>query len=393
VASPIPRVPREQTDRPGLGRRFTLVTLFGFRVQIDASWLLLALLVSWSLAAAFFPPQYPGLDRNIYWWMGIAGTVGLLFSLIFHELSHSLVARRYGLRIRGITLFIFGGVAEMAEEPPSAVAELLMALAGPAASLLLAAVFEAVADLTIKLGWPTPITGVAKYLALINAVLAVFNLIPAFPLDGGRVFRAALWWWKGDLHWATLHASRVGGGFAFLLMALGVLQVMNGNFVAGMWWFLIGLFLRSAASSSYVQLLTREMLAGAPVARYMTKTPIAVPAEATVAALVEDYIYQHHHEQFPVVDGERLTGVVGVRQVKAVPRAEWPSRHVAEIAEPLSPMNAIEANADAAEALALMSRNDTSRLVVTERGRLVGILTLKDLLKLLSLRMEIEKTS
>src|SRR5208282_1157904 len=217
------------------GHRFTLFSLFGFKVRVDISLLFLALLVTWSLASAVFPPQLPGLDRATYWWMGVAGTIGLFFSLIFHELSHSLVARRYGLPIRGITLFIFGGVAEMSDEPPSAKAEFWMALAGPAASILLALLAWALSSLGAAAGLPEPVTAVVAYLALINAILAVFNLVPAYPLDGGRVLRAALWWRKGDIVAATRSAARAGGAFALLLMGLGVLQVVTGNFVGGIW--------------------------------------------------------------------------------------------------------------------------------------------------------------
>ncbi|HKO09043.1 MAG TPA: site-2 protease family protein [Alphaproteobacteria bacterium] len=372
------------------GHRFTLFSLFGFKVRVDISLLFLALLVTWSLASAVFPPQLPGLDRATYWWMGVAGTIGLFFSLIFHELSHSLVARRYGLPIRGITLFIFGGVAEMSDEPPSAKAEFWMALAGPAASILLALLAWALSSLGAAAGLPEPVTAVVAYLALINAILAVFNLVPAYPLDGGRVLRAALWWRKGDIVAATRSAARAGGAFALLLMGLGVLQVVTGNFVGGIWFFLIGMFLRSAARGSYMDILTRGMLAGAPVRRFMTRDPVTVPPGITLQALVEDYVYAHHHEQFPVVDGERLIGSVGVRQLKATPRESWPHRTVAEIAEPSSDANTVDAETDAAKALSLMTRSGRGRLLVTERGRLVGILALKDLLAILSLKIELE---
>ena len=372
------------------GHRFTLFSLFGFKVRVDISLLFLALLVTWSLASAVFPRQLPGLDHATYWWMGVAGTIGLFFSLIFHELSHSLVARRYGLPIRGITLFIFGGVAEMSDEPPSAKAEFWMALAGPAASILLALSAWALSGLGAEAGVPEPVTAVVGYLALINAVLAVFNLVPAFPLDGGRVLRAALWWRRGDIVAATRSAARAGSAFALLLMGMGVLQVVTGNFVGGIWFFLIGMFLRSAAERSYMDILTRGMLAGAPVRRFMTRDPVTVPSGITLQALVEDYVYAHHHEQFPVVDGDRLVGSVGVRQLKATPRESWPHRTVAEIAEPSSDDNTVDAETDAAKALSLMTRSGRSRLLVTERGRLVGILALKDLLALLSLKIELE---
>jgi len=387
-----PRPSASETRSSGdhrLGRRATLFTLLGFKVQLDFSWLFLALLVTWSLASAVFPPQFPGLAQATYWWMGVAGTLVLLFSLIFHELSHSLVARRYGLPIRGITLFIFGGVAEMSDEPPSAEAELWIALAGPAASLFLAALAWVLAGYGMEAEWPDPVLGVVGYLALINAVLAAFNLVPAYPLDGGRVLRAALWWWKADIRWATRYAAQSGNAFGILLMAVGVLQVVTGNFVGGMWWFLIGMFLRHAARGSYMQLLTRDILSGAPVKRFMTRNPVSVPPGITLQTLVDDYVYAYHHEQFPVIEGGELVGCVAVRQLKSVPREAWGRRTVGEIAERCSDRNTVDADMDAAKALAAMNQAGVSRLLVTERGRLVGVLTLKDLLAVLSLKLDL----
>ena len=206
-----------------------------------------------------------------------------------------------------------------------------------------------------------------------------------------RVLRAALWRWKSDLHWATRQASRVGGGFAFLLMAAGALELINGNFIVGVWWFLIGLFLCNASTSSYTQLLAREMLAGKQVSAFMTPNPITVPSTLALDKLVEDYIYRHHHERFPVVDGGTLIGAVGARQIASVPRADWPHRTVADIVVPASSLNTVEADADASRALALMGSTGNSRLLVIRQGTLVGILTLKDLLKLLALRARLEE--
>ena len=198
--------------------RFRLLSLFGFEVSIDASWLLLAVLVAWTLAGPVFPAITPHLDSGTYWLMGAAATVGLLASIVFHETAHSLVARRYGIPIRGITLFIFGGVAEMTEEPGRPRDELLMAAAGPAASLLLAICMLVLFNLVAAENGPDAVAGVFWYLGLINGVLAVFNLVPAFPLDGGRIFRAALWWWHGDLEWATRIAAAAGSLFGIVLI-------------------------------------------------------------------------------------------------------------------------------------------------------------------------------
>jgi Zn-dependent protease/predicted transcriptional regulator len=375
------------------GKSLTLFRLFGFEVRVDLSWLILAVLVVWTLARGYFPAAHPGLATATYWWMGVAGVVGLLVSIVLHELSHALVARRYDLPIRGITLFIFGGVAHMEDEPPSAEAELMMAIAGPIASLLLALVFYAVAMGATAAGLATPIVLGLAWLAMINLVLAIFNLIPAFPLDGGRVLRAALWRWKRDLRRATRTAARVGEGFGIALIVLGALAVLKGNFLTGMWWFLIGMFLRGAARSSYYQVLVRRALEGEPVRRFMTTSPITVDADTSLRQLVEDYIYRYHHELFPVARGGNLLGCVGIAQVKQVPKEDWDRRTVGEVFMPRTPQNTVNPDLDAVHALAQMRREGTSRLLVAEDGQLVGILALKDLLGFLSAKLDLEGVS
>ena len=223
---------------------YRLFRIFGFDIKLNLTWLMLALLITWTLGAGLFPADYPGLSPRTYWWMGVAGAIGILFSIVFHELSHSLVARRFGLRIRGITLFIFGGVAEMEEEPASPKVEFLMAVAGPLASLLLAFIFYQFEQLAIALDWHTAVLGVTHYLVMLNIIVAIFNLVPAFPLDGGRMLRAALWQWKKDLLRATYIASQFGLGFGLVLIIMGGLSFIQGNFIGGMWWILIGAFVR-----------------------------------------------------------------------------------------------------------------------------------------------------
>ena len=212
-------------------RQYPLFRLFGFQVQIDLSWLLIALLITWTLAAGWFPISYPGLSREMYWWMGITGAAGVFVSIVFHEFCHSLVARRFGLSIRGITLFIFGGVAEMEKEPPTPKSEFLMAIAGPLASFLLAFVFYQVHFLAASQEWPTFIIGLTSYLGLLNMMLACFNLVPAFPLDGGRMLRAVLWAWKNNQREATRISSQFGSGFGLALMIMGVLSLGLSGFL------------------------------------------------------------------------------------------------------------------------------------------------------------------
>jgi len=373
------------------GKRIKLFKLLGFEVRIDWSWIIIALLITWSLSKGLFPAYYKNLSTQTYWWMGIIGALGLFLSIIAHEFSHSLVARKYGIPMKGITLFIFGGVAEMDEEPPSPKVEFMMAIAGPLSSIVIALVFYGVYSMGKQGGLSVPVNGVIGYLAMINALLAGFNLLPAFPLDGGRVLRSILWGVKKNLRWATYISSRIGSGFGILLIILGVIQIFRGNFVGGMWWFLIGMFLQGAAKASYQQLITRKALEGEPIRRFMKTDPVTVSPTVSLEHLVEDYIYKYHFKMFPVVeDSDRLLGCVTTKQVKEIPREDWNRKTVGEVASQCSPENTIEPQADAMKAISIMNRTGNSRLMVVEGGHLVGIIALKDLLELLSLKVELE---
>lgn len=371
------------------GSGFNVFKLFGFQVRADPSWILLGVLVTWSLATGVYPEYVPGFAPVIYWTMGAFSAAGLFVSIVFHELWHSLVARRFGLAIKGITLFLFGGVAEMTEEPPSAKAEFYMALAGPASSVALAAFCLGIGFLGGETGWPKPVTGVLGYLAVINLALAVFNLLPAFPLDGGRVLRSVLWHFQGDLLRATRISSRLGSAFGFFLIALGIYNFVFGSFISGLWWLLIGFFLRNASRRSLEGVMSRTALAGTAVSRFMTGEPVVVPGRTTLRSLVEDYVFRHHFKMFPVDDAAgNLLGCVNARDVKDVPQAQWESRTVESIASPCSSDNAISPEADAIDALNVMNRTRTSKLMVVKDKRVVGIVALVDLLQFVSLKLE-----
>ncbi len=372
------------------GQNYTLFEFLGFRVRANGSWLFLAILVTWSLAAGFFPAFYPDLNVSTYWLLGLAGMIGLFFSLLFHEFSHSVVARSRGLPMRGITLFLFGGVAEMEMEPPDAKTEFWMAIAGPIASVVLAGVFYGIAVAMQAVGVSDHIVGVPRYLAFINLLLAAFNMVPGFPLDGGRVLRAALWSWRGNLRWATRWASRFGIAFGLVLIALGILSFFGGNFVGGLWWVLIGLFLQAAAGQSYQRLLEQEALKGLTVSKLMTAEPVAAPAEIRVSDFVEDYLYKHGHDLYPVTDNDRLVGCVTLRDLKAVPRERWSELTIGEVADGCSEENTIPGNTDAAAALTSMQKSGRGRLMVTDNGKLVGVLALKDLLRRLEIKAALE---
>jgi len=375
------------------GKRITLFKLLGFEVHVDLSWLVLAFLVTWTLAVGYFPMQHRGLSPATYWWMGIAGALGLFASIVIHEFAHSIVARRFGIPMKGITLFIFGGVAEMTKEPPNPKSEFFMAIAGPLASVLISLCCFLLAGLSATAQWPVPATAVLGYLAWINFILVLFNMVPAFPLDGGRVLRSALWAAKGSLHWATRISSAIGSGFGILLVIMGIFSFFNGNLIGGIWWFILGMFLRNASRMSFEQLLLREALAGEPVRHFMRENPITVPSSATIRDVVDHYVYRYHHKLFPVVENGALVGCITINRIKEVPREEWDRRTVGELARGCDSENTVSPETDAVRALARMHRSGASRLLVVEDGGLAGILSLKDLLQFLAMKIELEGDS
>lgn len=365
--------------------------LFGFPIRLDPSWVVVAILITWTLATAAFPVFAPGLAVSTYWWMGVAGALGLFTSVVLHELAHALTARRYGIPIRGITLFFFGGVAEMAGEPPTARSEFFIAIAGPAASLVLAGAGWTVAvlggmndPLSTASSFLGPLLSVIAYLALMNAVLAVFNLIPAFPLDGGRILRSLLWSGMGDLRRSTRIASNVGSGFGILLIGAGILRaVWLGDFVGGVWWCLLGLFVRHAARESWQQLRLRQTLEGQPVRRFMDPDTFALPRGLAVSDMVRDYISRRPSRMFPVVENNsaHLVGCVTLREVHQLPREEWDRQTLGAIAQRCGPENTVSPQADALSTLAHMNQIGTSRLMVVEEDRLLGIVSMENLLR------------
>jgi Zn-dependent protease len=371
------------------GKRYTLFRLLGLDVRVDASWLILAVLIVWTLSTGFFPMEFPGMSGSQYLWMGIVGAVGLFLSIVLHETSHAVVARREGIPMKGITLFIFGGVAEMERDPGSASAELRMAIAGPITSVVIAAICYTLYALVGAAGgvfW----RGVFGYLAVINIMLAIFNMLPAFPLDGGRVLRAILWKRRNDLRSATRTASNMGAGFGTGLIVLGVISILFGNFIGGMWWFLIGMFLQGASKMSYRQLEVKEALAGETVSRFMQPTEATVSPATSLQDLMDRYFYRHYFNVFPVTEGSKLVGCVDVRQLKSVPREEWATHEVKEIAQPCSSENTVTPNTDAINALTRMSRLGKSWLMVAENGQLSGIVTLRNLLNYVVMKLDLD---
>jgi Zn-dependent protease len=373
------------------GSNFQILRVHGIPIRINVSWFVILLLITWSLATGWFPVSDPDLTTATYWIMGLVAALGLFVSILLHELGHAFTALRMGLRIRGITLFLFGGVAEMEDEPPDPRSELLIAMAGPMVSVVIALACGLVGA---AFGTFLPITVVAvlRYLATINLIVVAFNLLPAFPLDGGRVLRSVLWKTKGSLRQATKIAARSGQIFGAILIMVGVLNFIGGSIVGGMWFALIGLFLRGAAQSSYRQVLLRRMLEGESVMRFAKTDVVTVSPHITIRTLVEEQVYRHHHKMFPVLAGDRLLGCVTTQGIKKIPSEEWSTVTVESLLDPVSEENSIDPGADAITALSQMTRGRRSRLmVVTPEGHLAGVLTLKDLLEFFQLKMELEE--
>lgn len=372
------------------GRRITLFEVLAFKIRIDASWLILAGLVVWGLADGYFPNLAPGLAALEYWMMGFAGLIGLAGSIILHELGHAVVARRYGMQIRGITLFLFGGIAEMDEEPSSPKGEAVMALAGPAVSLALSALCWAAAALLVHGVFGPPPLGlllVVSYVAFINGLLALFNMIPAFPLDGGRVLRAVLWGWRKDLIWATRLAGRTGVALGIAVMLGGLYVTASGDPIGGGWWILIGLFIRAAAIGSVRHQLHLAALVGQPVSRFVEPHPVSVPPDLPLDRFLADTVEVYGLASFPVVQPDgRLLGRVRADAASQVAVELRPLRCVGQLVEAYPAEAVVAETSSAAAAHARMRRFRRRFLIVVRDGRLTGTLSLSRLQAYLSAR-------
>lgn len=374
-------------------KRIHLITIAGFKIGIDLSWFFIAILLSWTLAAGYFPILYPKLSSGEYWFMGIIGMLSLFICVILHELGHAVVARHYKLPTSQITLFLFGGVAELQKEPTSPKVEFLMAIAGPIVSFIIAFAMYYLTSLGKGLGWPIVVIGITGYLAFINFALGIFNLIPAFPLDGGRVFRSILWGWKHDLNWATNVATRVGSGFGFALMFLGIIAIIFGRLLGGFWLIIIGWFLHRAALSMRTQFYVGKELQGETVSKFMKTDPICVSQDITIKEFVDQFVYHSYHHLYPVTERGNLVGYISLKEVKVLPHEAWGTTAVKQVMVPSSTFQTVSPETSAAEAMNLLQHAEASVLFVVKEKELVGILTSQDLFKLISLKLELEQAS
>jgi Zn-dependent protease/CBS domain-containing protein len=370
---------------------FRLGRIFGLSIEIHYTWFIVFALVALSLTLGLFPQLFPNLPLWYSWVLGIAVTVLFFGSVLAHEVAHSLVARTQGIEISGITLFIFGGVARMTEEPRKPSAEFKMAAAGPAASIALGVFFWALSYLLQLQGASQPVWVASRWLGYINLVLAAFNLVPGFPLDGGRLLRAALWHFTGDLGRATHIASIGGQVFGYLLMAYGFFNLFArpSGWIYGLWWIFIGWFVVEAARSSYQQMLLRRALSGISVRSIMTPEVTTVSPDITLQELVENYFLRLNYAAFPVTTDGEIRGMVELSHVRQVPREQWASTRVADVVEPLKPSQLLKPSDDAWDALSRMAGTGQGRILVTEGGSLVGIVSRTNVMRLLRTKLEL----
>ncbi len=357
---------------------FSLGRWFGFEVRIDYSWFIIFLLVVWTLSAQVFPREMRGYPESLYWVMGGTAALLLFLSVLLHELSHSAVARTRGIEVRGITLFIFGGVAQTSMEARRPVDEFLLTAAGPLASVLLAGVFYGIAVLADFAGWPAPVIEVADYLWYLNLALAVFNLIPGFPLDGGRLLRSAIWKVTGSLRKATRWATAAGRGFGFLIVLGGLWFLTQGLLLNGLWFAFIGWFLANAAANSWRQFQAQQILAGVPVASALPPLPPPVGAERLLSEVIDEPFLRDGFGAVPVLRDGDLVGVLSVEDVAEVPPAARASTRVEAVMTPLDEVPSVPAGLDLDHVLGRLRSGDDVRILVVDGNRLVGILTPHD---------------
>jgi Zn-dependent protease/CBS domain-containing protein len=389
-----PSPSRDQIDLRNTGRQKTrmggratvpLGRIMDIRIGLDYSWFLVFALLTWMLAGSYYPSEYEGWSQSLYWFMGAVSAISLFVCVLLHELGHSFVALRFNVPVRSITLFIFGGVAQMGAESPSAKAEFQIAIAGPIVSLLLAGVF------TVMLSVIPPVetlTGLLAYLALLNLALALFNLIPGFPLDGGRIFRAFLWSVTKDMRQSTIIAANTGRVVGFLFIMFGVWRVFAGDF-GGLWIVFIGWFLDNAASAQVNQAMSHGLLSGHLVSQAMSGRLATVPSSFTLQRLLDDYVLAAGRRWILVDRGSETIGLVTLHLLKQVPRSEWATKTVAEAMIPLQESKRLAPESELWAALQMMDRDGVNQLPVMSNNHIVGMLTREDVVTYLRVLQEV----
>ncbi len=372
-----------------MGGAFSLGRIFGIQFRIHYSWFIIFVLITGSLSWQYFPYTYPEWSAPTYWLTGIATSLLFFASVVAHELAHSLVARANDIPVKSITLFLFGGVAHMTREASRHGAELRMALAGPVASLVIGGLFFGLHLLLQSVN--EPLAALTFWLARINVVLALFNLIPGFPLDGGRVFRSLLWRFSGNYQRATRIAFEVGRGVGYLFVAGGVILMFlsRENWFNGLWLAFIGIFLTYMATASYRQTQWQAALMGVKVADVMTTTCPVISPYVTISRVVQDYIFVGGHQCFMVTDGGELQGILTLRNIKSIDQKTWDTTAVSDVMTPAERLKVVRRDEEVLSVIEQMEEYGISQMPVESEGRVIGLVTRDDVLRLLYTRSKL----
>ncbi len=375
----------------GRGQSLYIGRFLRIAFYLDYSWFAMAAIVTFTLATDFFPELEKGHSQPVYLAMGISGALLFFFSILLHELGHSVVSQRCGIPVPRITLQFIGGVAEIAREPDDAMSELKIALGGPAVSVLLIVFYAGVSGFLEGLGW-LPAAVVFYWLAWANGFLVIFNMIPGYPLDGGRVLRALLWARSGRLRQSTFITSRIGIGFSWVLIAWGSYCVLALHQLSALSFLLIGMFLKGAAQRGYANAVQRELLANLCVRDIMTAHPLCIPASLPLNLAVDDFFRLHHHLVFPVCDSDNdFRGLLHLNAIRSIERAKWPYTSVSEIVSETDwSHQQIGANETAAHAMRILMSPNRDRLAVLEAGKVAGIITRSDMLRVIRIHTQLE---
>lgn len=372
---------------------FRVARIGGIDIYVNWTWLFAVAFITWSLGA-YYNQQFKGWSTGTDYVVGFISAILLFVTVLIHELSHSFTARANGLPVHTISLFIFGGVSNLTREPQTPRIELLVALAGPLASLVLAGIFFGLHALAGS--GSSEVAAVLGYLAYVNLILAIFNLIPGFPLDGGRVLRAIIWRVTGSQRRATRIASNVGNGIGYLFILGGILEAVftSGGLVPGIWLAFIGWFLHNAATASYQQAVMDGVLMGVDVRTVMDQTPASVLPDTPVEALIYRHILTENQRAVPVVgpDGD-LQGLVTVADTQNVPRQEWSLVPVSRIMTPTSKLCTVSPDESLRDALRILAENNYHQLPVVLQGQMVGILNRGHVVQYLHIRERLQATT
>ena len=361
--------------------------VFGISIGLHYTWFIVFGLVVWSLSTGYFPIEQPTWSIGMNWLVGGITTLLLFVSVLLHELSHSLVAKRNGTPVDSITLFIFGGVSNLRSEPDSASKEFQMAIVGPASSVVLAGLFALV--WWVSQPSQLAISAVAHYLAYINAALAAFNLVPGLPLDGGRVLRSVIWWIKGDFATASRIASLVGRVTAYILIFGGLFLAFGGNWVNGLWLLFIGWFLANAAEATQRGVVLQDVLREVPMDSFTTREFQVVEPDLSLENLVHEYVLRHHWRAFPVVAQGRLVGLVTLTDLKKIPRDKWTSTSVHDVMTKLDDLKTVSSRDNGSAAFRLLTESNVNQLPVVESGNVVGLVTRENILAFIKMRSQL----